>query len=112
MKNHLFPPVHVKPALHKIDSEAAWDQTQSFSQPYRPSARVRQLEQLLGVQEGRAMHEEETMPKSSLQAMVRVVGKTWVVGTCMHCHRMSTQKHPRCFHGGRDGTPFFMYLPV
>lgn len=70
MKNQLFPPVHVKPALHAIDSEEAWAATQSFSQPYRPSARVRQLEQLLGVQEGRSTH-EETMPKNSLQAMVR-----------------------------------------
>lgn len=69
MKNHLFPPVHVKPALHIIDSESTWDQTQSFSQPYRPSARVRQLEQMLGVQ--RHHTPEETMPKTSLQAMVR-----------------------------------------
>lgn len=99
MKNHLFPPVHTKPGLHKIDSESAWDHTQSFSQPYRPSARVRQLEQMLGMQEGRA--HEETMPKNSLQAMVR--WEHMERRASMLALRTSTLRPPRSFNGrGRD----------
>lgn len=72
LKNHLSPPVHATPALHKIDSESAWDNTQSFSQPYRPSARVRQLEKMMGVDEGRGdVKQHETMPMDSLRMMVR-----------------------------------------
>ncbi len=93
MKNSLFPPVHATPALHKIDSEEAWDNTQSFSQPYKPSARVRKLEKMMGVDEVQgSIKEQETMPMSSLQMMVCV--GFWCfwgvvfVGGCGVCGRM------------------------